>query len=101
MSITMKEYKRLTLPKNEDSLSERGVEFMTTWVQNHVQADVSPLDDDVRAESFAEKCIFDAEKAGISVAEIEEDVGDLETYILEAMEEAMDAEALRQSDSDA
>ena len=37
-----------------------------------------PLDDDVRAESFAEECIVDAAKVGISVTEIGEDVGDLE-----------------------
>ncbi len=81
-------------------MSDRGVEFMTKWVETHVNGDSSPLHDDVNAVSFTEKCIADAEAAGISVPEIEEDMGDIETFLLEAMNEAMDAEAARLSDKD-
>ena len=72
-------------------MSDRGLDFMTTWVQNYVSADVSPLDVDVTAVSFAEKCIADAQVAGISVWELEEDIGDVEIRILQAMDVALDA----------
>jgi hypothetical protein len=71
-------------------MTDRGMNFMATWVQSHVNADISAIDDDVKPVSFVEKCIADAQNAGISVTELEDDVGDLEMRILQAMDVALD-----------
>jgi hypothetical protein len=81
-------------------MSDRGVEFVTTWVPKHINADIYPVEGDLRAEAYAKQCVADAETAGISVAEIEEDMGDIETYILEAMDDASDNEVDRLADKD-
>ena len=73
-------------------MSDRGVEFITSWVPKHINPDIYPLKGDIKAEAYAKECIADAEKAGIPVAEIEEDMGDIETYILEAMDDANEEE---------
>ena len=70
-------------------MSDRGVEFITSWVPKHISADNYPVDGDIKAEAYAKECVADAQKTGIPVDEIEEDMGDIETYILEAMDDAV------------
>jgi len=73
-------------------MSKRGTDFRETWISENINA--GP-DDDSEANFFAEECLADAAQAGISKEEIEEDVGNLVDYMLDAMGSATNREVDR------
>jgi len=70
-------------------MSERGIEFFNNWVRENVNAEGYPQDpSDAQVTALVENCTADAVTAGVSIDEIEEDMGDLRDAIFDAMEEA-------------
>jgi hypothetical protein len=67
-------------------MSQRGRAFLHSWIFEHIGRNAYPMND-ARAKVFAEECAADAAKAGITVSEIEEDMGDIDECILKALEE--------------
>lgn len=60
-------------------MSKRGLDFLENWIDEHVNAQPY-LDEsgDPRPTQFAQECAAAAKEAGISLQEIEEEVGNLE-----------------------
>lgn len=69
-------------------MSQRGIEFFRNWIKQNINAAPYPRLNDTRAKVFAEQFAADAERQGISVAEIEVEIGDLADYLLKAMDDA-------------
>lgn len=76
-------------------MSQQGIDFLNEWVRENVNADAYPNNDKQRAEQLVAECLAEAAKHGITRAEIEEDMGNLEDHMMEAMEAATDAEVDR------
>lgn len=77
-------------------MSDRGIEFLNNWVRENVNATSFPQDpNEPEVTAHVEKCTEDAEKASISIEEIEEDMGDIRDFIFDAMEEATTDEVNR------
>ncbi len=76
-------------------MSDRGIEFFNNWVRENVNALPYPQENDQQAQRYAEDFIEAAEKAGVPLEEIEEDMGDIADAILEAMDDATDDEVAR------
>lgn len=69
-------------------MSKRGINFLRSWIKDNINAASYPPLNDTRAKVFAEQCAADAAKQGISVGEIEVEMGDLADCMLKAMNEA-------------
>ena len=68
-------------------MSQRGMEFLQKWIKNNVDPHAFPPLYDTRAKVFGEQCAADARKEGISVEEIEVEIGDLTECMFKAMNE--------------
>lgn len=63
-------------------MSERGADFLLDWVAANIHPQVLPAEDAaVAAESKARACQSDAAEAGVSLAEMEAEVGPLTAYM--------------------
>jgi hypothetical protein len=86
----------------EVKMSRAGIDFANRWVTENIQATVLAPDDGPHPETeeTLSRMLTDAETAGLSRGEIEEDMGDLSEYISAALDEATDAEIDRLEDED-
>ena len=67
-------------------MSKRGVDFLEGWIAGNLRPQAAVAQPgDARPKVLAEQCAADAGVAGISVSEIEEDVGDLEVRMANAI----------------
>jgi hypothetical protein len=72
-------------------MSKRALEFVETWVSEHIYPEGSPPKVDVSsAGALAARCRVAANAAGISDAEIGEQFDDLTTFIAGQIQEAAD-----------
>jgi hypothetical protein len=72
-------------------MSKRALEFVETWVSEHIYPEGSPPKVDFSsAEVLAASCRVAANAAGISDAEIGEQFDDLTTFIAGQIQEAAD-----------
>jgi hypothetical protein len=63
-------------------MSERGAEFLIAWVDRNINPeDHPPMGDKMLATEKAEKCLAEAEAAGLSRQELEAEVGPLADFI--------------------
>lgn len=63
-------------------MSERGAEFLLSWVEANIEAQERPPGwDKAEAAGKAEQCLAEAEASGISRAEIEAEVGPIAEYM--------------------
>ena len=70
-------------------MSKRGVEFVDSWITQHVtEGIIKAVEGDAASLSveMAERLIADAEKAGLSLDDLEPEFGTPETLIREAQE---------------
>lgn len=72
-------------------MSTRGVQFAENWIRENINAGPYDPGDDVIKMHVAE-LVAAANAEGISRAEIEEDMGDLDSVISDALESATDDE---------
>jgi hypothetical protein len=69
-------------------LSQEGVTFLHDWLAKNIDTGMFSLDEEeleVRVNIAVQQCVLDAEKAGISRDDIEEDMGSLTVAITSAM----------------
>ncbi len=67
-------------------MSKRGLAFVQGWIADNVTAQTYlARSGDARPKVMAERCAADAATQGISVREIEEEVGDLEVRMSDAI----------------
>jgi hypothetical protein len=66
-------------------MSLRGIDFLQNWIKETINADEYPPLYETRAKVLAEQCAADAANVGISVGEIEVEMGDLQDRMLAAM----------------
>jgi hypothetical protein len=77
--------------KRESRMSKRALEFVETWVSEHIYPEGSPPKVDVsEAKALAISCRAAANAAGISDAEIGEQFESLTTFIAGQIQEAAD-----------
>ena len=76
-------------------MSVRAIEFVNQWIFDNVDALSYPQENAEEAGILAASCVSDAQKAGISKEEIEEDMGNIIACILEAMSVESHAEEVR------
>ena len=77
-------------------MSERGLRFVEEWIVENVHPEgYQPEGDNREARMLAVLCLKAAKDAGISKKEIEENVGDIEDFMSQAIDEANDAEVAR------
>jgi hypothetical protein len=78
-------------------LSPRAIEFVKQWTEENVAAGprVGNHREDHRPAEYSEACLAAAEEEGIHLAEIEESVGNLHTYMAGAIDAAADNEVAR------
>ena len=69
-------------------MSERGADFMNDWLSEKIIATKDLRPDAAIVKALAAQCEAAAAKAGITRAEIEEDMGYIEDCILQALIEA-------------
>ena len=83
-------------------MSTRGTEFANAWIAENISAGAYAPEDGPHPEADAavKQLVADAAEAGITRAEIEEDVGDLDDFISGSFESATDAEVQRLVDKD-
>jgi hypothetical protein len=63
-------------------MSERALAFVEEWISEHVtSADHAGADDTARAKALANRCLADANLAGIPATEIGEAIDDLPAFI--------------------
>lgn len=75
--------------------------FAYNWVGENINADVyAPEGDTSQAEELVSRMLVDAVEAGISRGELESAVGDLISFISNAMEKVTDEEVKRLADED-
>jgi hypothetical protein len=73
----------LTVP--EDSMSRRGLDFVRSWVVDHVDLSLDDPYEARRAEMLAEACRIDAVAQSIGLQEIEDETGDLEETMIRVL----------------
>jgi hypothetical protein len=71
-------------------MGKRALEFVETWVSEHIYPEGSPQVDVSEAKALAASCRAASNAAGISDAEIGEQFDDLATFIAGQIEEAAD-----------
>jgi hypothetical protein len=77
--------------KQENWMSKRALEFVETWVSEHIYPEGSPPELDLSgAAALANSCRAAANAAGISDAEIGEQFDNLTTFIAGQIQEAAD-----------
>jgi hypothetical protein len=81
-------------------MSTRGIDFLRKWVFDNVNAVTFPDENDTEVDRYAIDAREAAAKAGISVREIEEDMGPISDYIHEQMNEMAHNELDRRSAKD-
>lgn len=81
-------------------MSERGIDFANKWIRENVTSATYPASNDPHAERYAEELREAAAAAGISIEEMEEDLGDLDDYVLDQMDEMTDDELQRHLSKD-
>ena len=82
-------------------MSQRAVDFVHMWISANVHSlDVAPERRDARSKEYAVECRKHAVAVGISPAEIEESLGDLEIVISGAVEKLVDRESGRSAHED-
>ena len=81
-------------------MSEQAIEFLEEWISEKVQkpqpAPAVPepqLEREKKAEILVKRCQADAAKAGVTIDEIVEEVGNLEDLITAKLEDAEEAPA--------
>jgi len=80
-------------------MSKRAIDFVNGWVFENINA--GPYDPGAAVvDALVEQLINDAEAAGISREEIEEDSGDVSDVVSTALEEATDNEVARLASKD-
>ena len=70
-------------------MNKRGVEFLERWIAEHVTEGIKEaVDGDAASLSveMAERLVADAEKAGLTLADLEPEFGAPEVLIREALE---------------
>jgi hypothetical protein len=70
-------------------MTEKAIEFLQEWINEKVQAPVTPTRLDQEAEVLAKQCAAQAANAGVPLEDIEEEVGDLEELIATKLEDAV------------
>jgi hypothetical protein len=81
------------------TMSQRSIAFVYSWISENVDGNLfldgkkSP-----RPKEFADRCRTEARAAGISMEEIEEEFGELEEVMGEAIDNVTDREIRRGSD---
>jgi hypothetical protein len=73
-------------------MSQRGMDFANEWLVNHLHDEPYDLPEDM-IEDTVQHLIADAQAQGISVEEIEEDMGKLHDFIASEYERRTDEEA--------
>jgi hypothetical protein len=77
-----------------DVMSEQAIEFLEEWISEKVhRPHPASIKLEEEAEILVRKCEADAAKAGVSLEEIVEEVGDLEDLIAARLQDAEDPEA--------
>ena len=89
-------------------MSEQAIEFLEGWISEKVQkpqpAHATPephVEREKKAEILVKRCQADAAKAGVTIDEIVEEVGDLEDLITAKLEDAEEAPAAAPSPANA
>ena len=72
------------LADQTDIIVNRTAHFVVEWIQDHATATQS-IPAYVAAEALANECIADAERRGILLDEINDEVGDLKEYLAETV----------------
>ena len=72
-------------------MSARALEFIQQWIEENLSHEPSSdhLED---AHTLAQQCLREAGAKGIRRGEIEEEIGDLKSFIKEALESTADEE---------
>jgi D-tyrosyl-tRNA(Tyr) deacylase len=70
-------------------MSGRGVDFLKNWIVGNV-TEVDKYGSHDRAKELVVKCVGEAKAAGLTLADMELEPGDLETMIYEAMHHGFD-----------
>jgi D-tyrosyl-tRNA(Tyr) deacylase len=70
-------------------MSRRSVDFLKNWIAGNV-TEVDKYGSHDRAKELVVKCVGEAKAAGLTLAEMELEPGDLEAMIYEAMHHAFD-----------
>ena len=82
-------------------MSECGRRFVEGWVNEHVHPTGYEAEGDTsETRQLTELCLAAARAKGISKKEIEEDIGDIDDYMSEAIDEVNDAEVARLAGKD-
>jgi hypothetical protein len=82
-------------------MSTAAGEFVYTWVGKNISADAYAAEGETsKAEELVARLLVDAEQAGITRGELENAVGDLLSFVSNAMANATDEEVSRLSDED-
>jgi hypothetical protein len=66
-------------------MSQRGIDFLQRWIKENVDPHTYTPLYETRAKVFGEQCAADARKEGVSVEEIEVEIGDLTDCMFSAM----------------
>ncbi len=81
-------------------MSNQAIQFLNHWVTEHVNAIPYP-EHLAEAQRLAKECVADAEKAGISEQELEEDLGqDLVSELHDRLKARADDEVTRLASRD-
>jgi hypothetical protein len=81
-------------------MTQRGIDFLRDWIDEHINADVYPTENDPRVKQMTAECLAAAVKQGIARKEIEEDTGSIEGSILGAMNAATNRDVDRLASKD-
>lgn len=73
-------------------MTEKAIEFLQEWISEKVQVSSTPMRVEQEAEVLAKECAKQAERAGVPLEDIEEEVGDLEELIASKLEDAVEAQ---------
>jgi hypothetical protein len=90
----------MALATQEYGMSDRAVEFVESWVSEHIAEDAQLGDAAVRAEGLAVQCLAAAADEGISSFEIGETFDNLTAFIAGEIEEAKNRQAHRDAAAD-
>jgi len=77
------------------NMSKRASDFVTNWIDDNISAEPYVGDNDPRPAKYARDCLIEAEKEQIYRGEIEEDLGELEVYMGQAIDKSANNEVNR------
>lgn len=77
-------------------------DFVDGWVEDNIQGEpyVSEDGDDPRPAMYAQNCVAAAKEEGITLADIKEEIDDIEMHMAHAINASADREVERQSQKD-